>query len=829
LQALHKHTMPLMDRLFKHVKMDNQGVRGCLSCKADRRGSPFYLVTDNNINQMPHKDKDGCSEHYFGPMWLRQHPMSILMVFAKETSVSEHIREAAERGGFTMTSRRGAEPALEAYLEEMHDVVLVDTRHSKHLDAEALCRSMRAVKSSEHTVIIAITKRNDRDDSSVLPLLNAGYNRRIIEPSNVQECLNELICIEHSDHKHQVELRAAKALMTAVEATSEPIEITNQDSEVEYVNPAHERLFGHSCEELYGKSNKNEECENDKHKAESIDSMTQQLRKGKTWEGVNYGKRKTGETICYHCRAMPVLGHAGSVQHFVSVKKLKNDNHNNINNAEISFASDSVYTNNMYRRGRRGSTPPGVHGFRRDSYPRLNSITVEAPITKVINIINSAQENSPVMVATALERVLDILRSSELYSPYFGPNVKDDQMTNDLVGGIMTTQPSIKRKFSQDFKQAHLLTSEVQFPVPIPPDVKDILETDNLWSFDVIELERLTNNRPLQYLGLAVFERFRIPELLNCPEKTLFYWLQMIEANYHASNPYHNSTHAADVLQATAYFLQTQRLKNIMEPMDEAAALIAATVHDLNHPGRTNSYLVNSGSELAVLYNDIAVLESHHVSLAFSLTSKDERVDLFKSMDKEEYRCIRQAVIDLVLATDMSKHFEHLNKFSGIVHFKPGKAEDENESMVSQLSGCGNNSSINFQTSENRTLIKRILIKCADVCNPLRPLHICKEWARRIADEYCCQTDDEIKKGLPVVMPIFNRKTINVPKSQTSFIDFFINDMFDTWDVFVDVGDLMTCLNENYTYWKEQEEKQQLEKQQQEQQVPLPGETTEDC
>ena len=44
------------------------------------------------------------------------------------------------------------------------------------------------------------------------------------------------------------------------------------------------------------------------------------------------------------------------------------------------------------------------------------------------------------------------------------------------------------------------------------------------------------------------------------------------------------------------------------------------------------------------------------------------------------------------------------------------------------------------------------------------------------------QTDDEKRLNLPVVMPVFDRKTCNVPKSQTSFIDFFINNMFDAWD-----------------------------------------------
>lgn len=34
-----------------------------------------------------------------------------------------------------------------------------------------------------------------------------------------------------------------------------------------------------------------------------------------------------------------------------------------------------------------------------------------------------------------------------------------------------------------------------------------------------------------------------------------------MEASYHSSNSYHNSTHAADVLHATAYFLRKERVK----------------------------------------------------------------------------------------------------------------------------------------------------------------------------------------------------------------------------------------------------------------------------
>lgn len=54
------------------------------------------------------------------------------------------------------------------------------------------------------------------------------------------------------------------------------------------------------------------------------------------------------------------------------------------------------------------------------------------------------------------------------------------------------------------------------------------------------------------------------------------------------------------------------------------------------------------------------------------------------------------------------------------------------------------------------------------------PVHWC--------DFFPSQTDEEKRQGLPVVMPVFDRNTCSIPKSQISFIDYFITDMFDAWD-----------------------------------------------
>ena len=67
--------------------------------------------------------------------------------------------------------------------------------------------------------------------------------------------------------------------------------------------------------------------------------------------------------------------------------------------------------------------------------------------------------------------------------------------------------------------------------------------------------------RPLVFLGLKVFHHFEVMKYLQISEKIMYNWLAVIEGKYWASNTYHNSTHAADVMQASAYFLDRDRLR----------------------------------------------------------------------------------------------------------------------------------------------------------------------------------------------------------------------------------------------------------------------------
>ena len=57
-----------------------------------------------------------------------------------------------------------------------------------------------------------------------------------------------------------------------------------------------------------------------------------------------------------------------------------------------------------------------------------------------------------------------------------------------------------------------------------------------------------------------------------------------------------------------------------------------------------------------------------------------------------------------------------------------------------------------------------------------------------------------------MVMAVFDRNTCSIPKSQISFIGYFITDMFAAWDAFVDLPELTQHLDNNFRYWKGRDE-----------------------
>jgi hypothetical protein len=121
-------------------------------------------------------------------------------------------------------------------------------------------------------------------------------------------------------------------------------------------------------------------------------------------------------------------------------------------------------------------------------------------------------------------------------------------------------------------------------------------------------------------------------------------------ADHMHDNPFHHFRHAFLVTLTAWRFLDAcPAAAATLEDLGVLSLLLAAICHDLEHPGTTNAYQVNTGSALAIRYNDASVLENHHASTGFTLM---ERAGILRHLTPAEFRAARKTMLAAILATD---------------------------------------------------------------------------------------------------------------------------------------------------------------------------------
>jgi len=97
----------------------------------------------------------------------------------------------------------------------------------------------------------------------------------------------------------------------------------------------------------------------------------------------------------------------------------------------------------------------------------------------------------------------------------------------------------------------------------------------------------------------------------------------------------------------------------------------------------------------AVIYFS-AVLENHHAAMGFLLTNSEDKSNILKNLDPDEYEKMRRNVIDMVLATEMAKHFENLQRFIHICKANMRTMEEDLSIQVSWRSRVMQSSPVSF-------------------------------------------------------------------------------------------------------------------------------------
>ena len=318
-------------------------------------------------------------------------------------------------------------------------------------------------------------------------------------------------------------------------------------------------------------------------------------------------------------------------------------------------------------------------------------------------------------------------------------------------------------------------------------ELNSLLQTRNQWGMNVFRLSDLTNNRPLTVLGYHIFKSRGLLQLLDIKENVFINYFTALEGSYKKDVPYHNNCHATDVMHSVHVLLNSKALQNVFSPLEIVTALFSAAIHDVDHPGLTNQYLINTNSDLALLYNDISVLENHHVSTAFKLLRQDE-CNVFEHINQEDWHKLRKLTIDIVLATDMSKHMTLLANMKTMI-----------ESHVVDITDSGGN--LHLDNYNYKCLILQNMVHCADLGNPTKPLELYRRWTNQVFAEFFLQGDKEREKGLRI-SPNCDRNKVSINESQIGFFDFIVRPVWETLADLVhsDVQEMLDKIDENRTW-----------------------------
>ncbi|XP_032594891.1 cAMP-specific 3',5'-cyclic phosphodiesterase, isoforms N/G isoform X9 [Drosophila grimshawi] len=353
-------------------------------------------------------------------------------------------------------------------------------------------------------------------------------------------------------------------------------------------------------------------------------------------------------------------------------------------------------------------------------------------------------------------------------------------------GPPMSQISGVKRPLSHtnSFTGERLPTFGVE--TPKENELGTLLAELDTWGIEIFKIGDWSCNRPLTCVAYTIFQSRELLTSLMIPPKTFLNFMTTLEDHYVKDNPFHNSLHAADVTQSTNVLLNTPALEGVFTPLEVGGALFAACIHDVDHPGLTNQFLVNSSSELALMYNDESVLENHHLAVAFKLL-QNQGCDIFGNMQKKQRQTLRKMVIDIVLSTDMSKHMSLLADLKTMVETK-------------KVAGSGvlllDNYTDRIQVLEN-------LVHCADLSNPTKPLPLYKRWVALLMEEFFLQGDKERESGMDI-SPMCDRHNATIEKSQVGFIDYIVHPLWETWADLVhpDAQDILDTLEENRDYYQ---------------------------
>jgi len=375
--------------------------------------------------------------------------------------------------------------------------------------------------------------------------------------------------------------------------------------------------------------------------------------------------------------------------------------------------------------------------------------------------------------------------------------------------------------------------------------VADLLEDAfTSWSTDTLLLSQLTNGKPLSTLGPHLFSKLGLVEAFGMDPATLRRFFVQVERGYSDDHPYHNKAHAANVLQqmhallkhggvaaqvgegkwfeppAAVVALQQQQAQcqgqgdaSVAAPsqgnrgvgmMETLACLFAAAVHDLDHLGLTNQFLVATVDPRALRYNDAHVNESHHISTAFELLLRPGN-NFLTGLSLGEFKMFRELVVRLVVGTDMGDDKAILAQLNSALKANRAaqavQVSSSSEAAPTESAPTKAAAGLRPASKEEAIVCLTMALKAADVGHLALPWDLHLAWVKRLEAEFFYQGDLEQVLGLPCSF-LMDRSKPGVSETQGGFFQFVVDPLFAAvLAAFPAAGPMAEAVSANKALW----------------------------
>ena len=356
-------------------------------------------------------------------------------------------------------------------------------------------------------------------------------------------------------------------------------------------------------------------------------------------------------------------------------------------------------------------------------------------------------------------RKLNTFNAVSFPSKDFNESSNINEKLNKTFSKSKKNLPHIIKEYSYEIFQKKLIHEGY--------DISKLITIKNFNIFELKELIGYKNVLPI--MGRTILDNLGLldEDILNISKLDKF--LVSVSKQYKRETLYHNALHGTDVAHSVYIFFTHSNAEKVAKTniLDLLSIIIAALGHDIGHPGLTNTYHINDSTDMAIIYNDISVLENFHASTMFKTIRRNDN-NIFDKLTTIDYKIIRKKMISVILATDMANHGKVMSLFKSKISLN----EENNEYKLNLLSG-------NDQTkNEEKQVLLDFMLHLADLAHNTKLFEISKKWVELLSEEFWLQGDLEKENNLPVSF-LCDRNDINIPKSQKGFISGFVIPTFE--------------------------------------------------